>query len=273
MTTVGLVLVAVAAGAAIGLSLGTLGAGGSILAVPVLVHLLGQSPAAATTGSLVVVGAAALVGAAGAWRRGTVLLARGVGFALVAVGGTVLGAYASALVPENVLLLAFGLLMLVVAVLMAVRARGGSGAVVEEEYGFEAIISFRPLRCACPRALKVLVTATAVGMLTGFLGVGGGFLVVPALVLSLGLPMRQAAGTSLAVIAVTSVVALSVRTGVGVHPDWTLVAALTSAAVVATVIGGRIAHRVDPARLQRSFTVVVAAVGVFTLGQALVAVV
>src|SRR5207342_423450 len=90
------------------------------------------------------------------------------------------------------------------------------------------IIAFSPdFACQCPRALKVLVTATVVGLLTGFLGVGGGFLVVPALVLALGLPMDLAAGTSLVVITLTSAAALAVRAGTGVHPDWGLVALLT----------------------------------------------
>ena len=109
------------AGALIGLSLGALGGGGSILAVPVLVYLLGQSPAQATTGSLVVVGVTALIGAVTARRAGNVLLARGLAFGLVAIGGAVLGARASAQVPEPVLLASFAALMLVVGGLMAVR--------------------------------------------------------------------------------------------------------------------------------------------------------
>ena len=85
----------------------------------------------------------------------------------------------------------------------------------------DPIIAFREgFMCDCPRAVKVLVTATAVGLLTGFLGVGGGFLVVPALVLALALPMTYAAGTSLVVIVLTSAAALAVRAGVGTTPDW-----------------------------------------------------
>ena len=97
-------VLAVVAGALIGLSLGALGGGGSILAVPVLVYALGQSPAQATTGSLVVVGVTSLVGAVTAHRAGNVLLARGVTFGVVAIGGAVAGARASAHVPEPVLL-------------------------------------------------------------------------------------------------------------------------------------------------------------------------
>ena len=122
-------VLAVVAGALIGLSLGALGGGGSILAVPVLVYALGQSPAQATTGSLVVVGVTSLVGAVAAYRAGNVLLARGVAFGLVAIGGAVAGARASAAVPEAVLLGAFAVLMLVVGGLLAVRQWRGRAAV------------------------------------------------------------------------------------------------------------------------------------------------
>ena len=116
-----LVLVAAVAGTLIGLSLGALGGGGSILAVPVLVYGLGQSPAQATTGSLVVVGVSSLVGALAAHRAGNVLLGRGVAFGAVALGGAVAGARAAGHVPEPVLLAAFALLMLLVGGLMALR--------------------------------------------------------------------------------------------------------------------------------------------------------
>ena len=132
--------------------------------------------------------------------------------------------------PEPVLLAAFAVLMLVVGGLMAVRqvrGRRGRPATAGRRAPRldDPIITFSPtFACQCPRALKVLVTATAVGLLTGFLGVGGGFLVVPALLLALALPMEYAAGTSLVVITITSAVALAVRAGAGVHPDWGLVA-------------------------------------------------
>jgi uncharacterized membrane protein YfcA len=115
----------------------------------------------------------------------------------------------------------------------------------------------------------VLVTATAVGLLTGFLGVGGGFLVVPALLLALALPMRYAAGTSLVVITITSTAALAVRAGAGTHPDWTPVAVLTAASAFAAIAGALIANRVDTARLQSVFTALVLGVAVYTAAQAL----
>lgn len=269
-------VLAVAAGALVGLSLGALGGGGSILAVPVLVYLLDQSATQATTGSLVVVGVTSLIGAVAARREGNVLLARGVGFGAVAVGGAVAGARASAHVPETVLLAAFALLMLVVGATMLVRQlrQRGAGRRDRPTPPEEPIIRFRPaFVCRCPRALKVLVTATAVGLLTGFLGVGGGFLVVPALVLALTLPMEYAAGTSLVVITLTSASALVIRAGSGLAPDWTPVLVLTAASAVGAVLGARLAARTDTARLAGAFTALVLAVALYTAGQALPALV
>lgn len=269
-------VVAVVAGALIGLALGALGGGGSILAVPVLVYLLGQSAGQATTGSLVVVGLTSLTGAIAAYRAGNVVLGRGLAFAIVATGGAAAGAKASAHVPDAVLLAAFAALMLVVSGLMAVRqvrqhrqarASGGHspGSHGRQPSLDDPILGFRDgFLCDCPRAFKVLVTATVVGLLTGFLGVGGGFLVVPALVLALSMPMAAAAGTSLVVITVTSAVALAVRAGVGTTPEWSVVAALTAASALGGIAGARLADRIDTRRLSAAFTVLLLGVAVYT---------
>jgi uncharacterized membrane protein YfcA len=247
-----------------------------VLAVPVLVYGLGQTAAQATTGSLVVVGLTSLVGALTAGRAGTVLLGRGAAFGAVAVAGAAAGARLSGLVPEPVLMAAFATLLVVIASVMAVRqlrARGGRGAHAARTSDVridDPILTFSPtFACQCPRALKVLVTATVVGLLTGFLGVGGGFLVVPALVLALGLPTELAAGTSLVVITITSAAALAVRARAGVHPDWSLVAVLTVAAVVGGHLGARTAARVDTRRLQTVFTLLLFLVAGYTATQAL----
>ena len=268
------VLLAVVAGALIGLSLGALGGGGSILAVPVLVYLLGQSATQATTGSLVVVGVTSILGAVTAYRAGNVLLARGIAFGSVAIGGAAVGSKASTLVPPAVLMASFGVLMLFVGGLMAWRqlrrSRGSGRGIAVRPKLDDPIITFTPtIACACPRALKVLATATIVGLLTGFLGVGGGFLVVPALMLALGLPIRYAAGTSLVVITITSAAALAVRAGSGISPDWSAVLLLTVVAAVGAVVGARFAGKVDAVRLSAAFTVLVFGVAVYTSTQAL----
>jgi uncharacterized membrane protein YfcA len=276
--TAGLALLA---GLGIGLALGTLGAGGSILAVPVLVYLLGQSAAQATTGSLVVVGTTSAVSAYAAWRAGKVLPGRGAVFGLVATGGAAAGAVASSHVPDAVLLASFAAIVAVVAAVMIVRqveharraTAGTTGRALHKAARprfDDPIITFSPtFMCRCPRAVKVLVAATLVGLLTGFLGVGGGFLVVPALVLALALPMHYAAGTSLVVITITAGTALAVRAGTGTAPDWTLVALLTVAAVAGGWLGTHLASRISTDRLQAAFTALLVAVGAYSAWQAI----
>ena len=274
--TPGLLAGAAFAGLLIGLSLGLLGGGGSILAVPVLLAL-GQTAGAATTGSLAVVGATSLVGGVAARRSGTtVLLGRGLAFGGLALGGAAVGASAAGAVSDAVLLVAFSALLLLVAGLMVRRqlgARSGTSGQGEHRRAVsvdDPIITFSPeFACACPRAVKVLVTATVVGLLTGFLGVGGGFLVVPALVLALGLPMAAAVGTSLVVITVTSLAALLVRLGSTAQPDWALVTLLTGLAVTGALIGTWAARRVDAGRLQAGFTALLVLVAVWTAARGL----
>ena len=270
--------IAVAAGVLIGVSLGALGGGGSILAVPVLIYLLGQNPAQAMTGSLVVVGVTALIGAVPAHRAGHVLPWRGVTFGLVATGGAVAGAQVSAQVPQPVLLACFSVLLLAVGAFMAVReirARRTNGSVGHERrIGGDAlddpIITVSPtFTCRCIRAVAVLITATVVGLLMGFFGVGGGFLVVPALTLALAMPIADAAGTSLVVIAVTSMAALAARQAAGLSFDWNVVLVLTTAAAVGGVVGTMLADRVAPHRLRQALTTVVVGAGVYTSAQAL----
>jgi uncharacterized membrane protein YfcA len=260
-----MLVVAALAGLAIGLSLGALGSGGSILAVPVLVYLLGQSPLQATTGSLVVVAAAAVMGALLAHRAGHVHVGRGLAFALVGSVGAAAGATWSVHVGADVLMGSFAALLLVVAAAMVRRLRSQAGpraAVLEVD---APIIAISPtFMCDCPRALKTVVTGLAVGLLTGFFGVGGGFLVVPALVLALGIPLPAAVGTSLLVIALNSTAAFAVRLGHGVQLDWPPLLMLTALAVAGSIAGRRVAGRADQRALGLAFVGLLVAVGGYT---------
>lgn len=267
-------IVAVAVGALIGLSLGALGGGGSILTVPALVYLLGMDTRAATTGSLIIVGITALVGTLAHHRDGHVRMAQGAMFGLLGVAGTVAGTRLSLAVAPEVLLAGFSVLMLVVATLMLARSRVPAGSGAPAGPGRtpfdEPVIAFRPrLSCACPRAAKVVVAALAVGLMTGFFGVGGGFLVVPALVLALDFPMPFAVGTSLLIIAINSATSLVARVGSGIDIDWTVIGLFTTAAVVGSLVGARIATRARPRMLQLAFAGLVIAVGLYTAARSI----
>lgn len=260
---------AIPLGLLIGLTLGALGGGGSILTVPALVFLLGQDTHAATTGSLLIVGITALAALAAHHRAGRVRLSQGLVFGVLGVGGSYAGSLLSVKVAPAVLLASFSVLMLVVAAMMFGRARRRQGGLpgLSAGAGLDEmpIITLRPtFVCACPRALKLLVTASAVGLLTGFFGVGGGFVVVPALVLALGFTMPVAAGTSLLVIAINSASALISRAGQGVHLDWALIGVFILAAIVGSLAGGRLATRVRPERLTAAFTMLLVVVALYT---------
>lgn len=264
-----MLVVAILAGLLIGLSLGALGGGGSILAVPVLVYLLDQSAVAATTGSLLIVGISATTGAVAAWRNGNVYVGRGVAFGVIGIAGAAAGATWSVHVRPAVLLVSFAALMLVVAGVMLFRQlRGSEDEARPRSQVDDPIIGVNPtLFCNCPRALKVVVTALVVGVLTGFLGVGGGFLVVPALVLALSLNMPVAVGTSLLVIAINSAAAFVVRIGQGVELDWEVIIAVTATAVAGSLVGARVADRVNGRALALSFSVLLVLVAGYTAWQ------
>jgi uncharacterized membrane protein YfcA len=260
------ILYAVLAGILVGVSLGALGGGGAIITVPVLVFALGQTAHQATTGSLVIVGVTAAVAAVGHARHQRVKWAQGAVFGALGTAGTAGGSRLSAGIEASVLLLGFAALLLLVAVLMWRRSRRTpSGEPDEHLYRHDDIVTWTPhFHCDCPRALRVVVTATGVGLLTGFFGVGGGFAIVPALVMVLGFSMPVAVGTSLLVIAVNSATALVARLGGGVDIDWALISVFTGAALAGSQLGSRVMSRVPGAVLQQAFSVLLLVVASYT---------
>jgi uncharacterized membrane protein YfcA len=258
-------------GLLIGLALGALGGGGSILTVPALVYLLDQDPRSATTSSLLIVGATSLIAVAPHARAGRVRFGQGLMFGALGTAGSFAGSAVAAHVDPQVLLTAFAGLMLVVASLMIHRSlrRTTAGRDLGDAT-VEPLLTLHPIACACPRLAKVVVTATAVGLLTGFFGVGGGFVLVPALVLALSFPMPVAVGTSLLVIAVNSATALTARiTTSGSHLDWSLIAGFTTAAVIGSLFGGRVTARIKPPHLTRAFAVLLIAVALYTAARSI----
>ena len=252
-----MIAVAVALGVAIGLTLGALGGGGSILTVPALVYVLGLTPQEATSASLVIVGMTAVAGAASHARSGGTRWRAGGLLALLGVPASVLGSRLNARVDPDLLLLSFAALMLVAAAGMLLR---GSGTAPEAS----AQRSRRSLR----GSLTLLVAGLGIGFLTGFLGVGGGFVVVPVLVVLLGMPMSVAIGTSLLVIALNSAVALGARAGTGAF-DWSVIVPFTLAAVVASAAGAAAARRLPTSALSRAFGVLLLLVAGYVVGQVL----
>lgn len=257
-------LLAIPIGLLVGLLLGALGGGGSILTVPALVYLLGQDARTATTSSLVIVGITSLIALVPHARAGRVRAVQRLVFGALGTAGSYAGAALSARLSEPALLCAFAALMLVVAVVMYRRSRTAAARDTGEEGGGEAMLSLRPLRCACPRVAKVVVTASVVGLVTGLFGVGGGFVLVPALVLALDFAMPIAVGTSLLVIAVNCVTALTARVGGAVHLDWGVIGVFAGAAVAASLVGGVVTSRIAPERLTRAFAGLLVLVAAYT---------
>jgi uncharacterized membrane protein YfcA len=251
-------------GLLIGISLGALGGGGSILAVPALVYAAGQSAKHATTTSLVLVAFTALIGMVPHWRAGRVRFGAGTVFGLAGIGGSLLGSRWNKSADPDVLLLAFSGLMLVAAYGMWRRVQQTRQLEVARSVGAAGATPISPSVRIDPITIaKVIAAGTVVGLLTGFFGVGGGFVIVPALVLALGFTMPEAVGTSLLVITINSVVALSTRLQAG-SIEWGTVVPFTVASLIGVVIGSRLASTRDSSSLQRWFVLLLVTVALYT---------
>jgi uncharacterized protein len=231
---------AVPLGLVIGVVIGMLGAGGSLLTVPALVYLLDQPVAAATTTSLAIVAANASVGATVNARRGRADVHLAASFAIAGVGGALAGSWLNHLAPGAAILLGLSVLMIAAAVALW-RGRPHEGHVSHAVPWYVAA-----------------ATGLGVGVLTGFFGVGGGFVVLPVLVILIGLPMRVAVGTSLIVIAVTSTAGLAGHLGTG-GISWGLTIVFGAAGVVGAWIGAHTCHRIPVARLSQGFALLLVA--------------
>jgi uncharacterized protein len=247
----------------IGLSLGALGGGGSILAVPVLVYAAGQNPKAATTTSLLLVGIASAVGMVGHLRAGRVAVGTGLAFGLTGIGGSLAGSALNHRLNANVLLLAFAGLVLIAAWRMVTGCptctRAGELAAMNAGQS----VAPRRMTVSPATAATVLAAGTAVGFLTGLFGVGGGFVIVPALTLALKLPMPKAIGTSLLVITINTAVALTTRLAT-TSIDWNVTLPFVIASIGGVLTGARVADRLDPRRSLRAFATLLVAVAIYT---------
>lgn len=246
-------LLGFALAAVIGLSLGILGGGGSILTVPIFVYMLGFDPKLAIAMSLPVVGATSFIGAIGHWKAGNVNLKTAALFGVIAMVGAYAGARLAVFLTGAMQLALLAILMLAAAVSM-LRSSRRDGAPGSAPVGTE-----RPM--ALPLLLPV---AIAVGLLTGLVGIGGGFLVVPALVLLARVPMKQAVGTSLLVIAMNSVSGFAGYAG-RAHVPWGFMAGFTSIAAAGILAGTYLVQFVSQRALKRAFALFLLLIGAFVL--------
>lgn len=236
----------------IGVSLGLLGGGGSILTLPILVYVLHVEPRTAIAMSLFVVGITSVMGSVAHARSGRVRFRTGLVFSATAMAAAYGGGQIASLLPARVLLLAFATMMLITAIAM-MRGRRASAAAEAPGEG---------------SVLKILAVGAAVGLVAGLVGAGGGFLIVPALALFGGLAMPEAVGTSLLVIALQSFAGFAGHAG-HVHLDWTLTAVVSAAAVAGSFAGARLGRGLSPEALRKGFAWFVLAMAVFLLAQQL----
>lgn len=240
------ILLGIILGAIVGATLGLIGAGGAILAVPGLVAVLGLSTTAATTSSTIIVGSAALAGALRRRNTGTVDVKIGLTFSAVGIFGTFIGTLLLRVIPENLIMVAFAILMFGAGYAMCCRENPQPTA-------------------EKPKWHLVVIAATIVGILTGLLGIGGGFLIVPALILFLRVPTKVAAGTSLVAITANSLFAFILRYEFWDQIPTAEVAVFTVSAISASLILTPITGKLNAKLLQRVFSAVIVLVAIYTL--------
>lgn len=246
-------------GALIGVLLGLLGGGGSILAVPALVYGIGLDMEQAIPVSLIVVGTASAVGALPKILAGQVQWRMAGVFAAAGIPATIVGSAVSRHLPQPVLLVGFAALMVVAGARMLLDdGRTGTACAVRT-----GKVNWR--RCV-PRSVGA---GMLVGALTGLFGVGGGFLIIPALVVVLGVEMSTAIGTSLLIIVANSTAGVFSHLH-AISIDWSSTAAFVAAAMVASLAAGQLGTRSDTTRLQRWFAHLIFAVAAYVLVDTLV---
>ncbi|MBC7630568.1 sulfite exporter TauE/SafE family protein [Aeromicrobium sp.] len=274
------IALALVCGIVIGLVLGALGGGGSILAVPALVYVLGESARDATTTSLVVIGISSAIGAISYHRERQVRWRVGLTFGLVGIAASFAGTALNQNVDQGVLLACFAAVMAIAATAMIGKSWTGRRSKLprasrEQPWsaprgstaGAATLTAPAPsvTRSGRGRALvgiQVVSAALLVGFLTGFLGVGGGFVVVPALVMILGFPMPVATATSLLIIALNSSVSLGIHASSHPQFDWAIIVPFTAATIIASLVGKKVASRLSGGVLTFSFAIVLLLVAV-----------
>ena len=257
MQTAGFALAAL-----VGISLGLIGGGGSILTVPILVYVMGINPLLATSYSLFIVGSTSMVGAVNNYRKGFVQIKTALLFGLTSV--TTVFATRKLLLPKipsvlidttpfyltqsTAIMILFGLLMLFASMAM----------IRDKKINLDIAVTGQS------NIFKLLMYGFFVGLATGFLGAGGGFLLIPALVLILKLPMKEAIGTSLFIIALNSLIGFTGDLG-NFLIDWRFLIIITLIAIAGIFIGGLIAKKIEGNKLKKAFGWFVLVMGMYII--------
>ena len=251
------------ASALIGISLGLIGGGGSILTVPVMVYLFGVQPLLATSYSLFIVGSTSLIGSFDNFRKDLVNL-KALAFFGAASVITVFATrkFLVPIIPKEIIsvggftitesfltMVLFGLLMLVASISM-IRDKSGAGPEKECSY--------------CIKFFKLLCYGISIGLVTGLLGAGGGFLLIPALVFLIKLPMKKAVGTSLAIIAMNSLFGFAGDVG-HFNIDWKFLLTITAIAMAGIFVGGFLSKKIPGEKLKKGFGWFVLAMGIYII--------
>lgn len=235
----------------VGMSLGLLGGGGSVLSVPIFVYILAIPPKSAIAMSLAVVAVTSLSGAVGHWRAGNVNVRMALAFAAFAMTSSLVGAAASTLITGDVQLVIFAIVMFTASVFMY-RGRNE----VDPEHHAPTFAG---------SAALIGLPAVGVGFLTGLIGVGGGFLIVPTLVLLGRLPMKQAIGSSLVVISLTAATGFIGQLAHGVALHWGFMAAFIAIAITGSFAGAMMVPHIHQKHLRKAFALFLALMALFIL--------
>ena len=251
--------------ALVGISLGLIGGGGSILTVPILVYLMGLTPLLATSYSLFIVGSTALAGAANNYRKGFVNIKTALLFGIASISTVfTIRKFLLPVIPEVLYsnenftitqsmttMVLFGILMLLASVTM-IKGK-------EDQLILKAAIKQNS-----HQVIKLILYGILIGLATGFLGAGGGFLVIPTLVVLLKMPMKEAVGTSLLIIALNSLIGFTGDLGHFII-NWELLLSITLIAIAGIFIGGYLSKKIEGHKLKNAFGWFVLTMGIFIL--------
>lgn len=249
--------------ALVGISLGLIGGGGSILMVPILVYIFSLNPVTATSFSLFIVGSTSLVGAYKNYRKGLVSIGTALLFGLSSITTVfitrkllmpavpdVLGTIGKMEIKKSMAIMVLFALLMLLASLAMIRSPKGTEAMDDAQ--------------GKPAVGKLLMIGVLVGLATGFLGAGGGFLIIPALVLLLNMPMKKAIGTSLLIIALNSLIGFTGDLG-HIHIEWNFLLLITAIAISGIFVGTALAKKIPGAKLKKAFGWFVLAMGIYII--------